>query len=144
MRGIFELVALSAVLAAATSEPAVTYSSTVLGPSSASTVSRTDDVHVSPIYTDYPYFYAGIPLTASPFHTNLEPYTAVQIARHLIKKRSVYKPDYYISATPYAPTFYAPASPGSYSITSLLPRGPFVSAYTVHSHYIKKRSTEIL
>ncbi|KPJ07695.1 hypothetical protein RR48_11251 [Papilio machaon] len=59
----------------------------------------------------------------------------------LIHKRSISfdPPKSYVPATPYAASFYAPPTL-RYSYSSpLLPKGPFVSAYTAPAHYINKR-----
>ncbi|CAH2057224.1 unnamed protein product, partial [Iphiclides podalirius] len=139
---MLELAALCALIAAVAAGPSVAaYSSTVIGPSSSSTVSREDGVHATPLLQPY-LSYERIPLAYSSPFGPLAPYSPAQYAPHLIKKRSIVfaPPGSYISATPYAPTFYAPATIGTYSTTSLLPRGPFVSAYTAPAHYIKKRS----
>nr|BAM18833.1 unknown secreted protein [Papilio xuthus] len=60
---------------------------------------------------------------------------------HFINKRSINfdPPKSYVPATPYASSFYAPPTL-RYSYSSpLLPKGPFVSAYTAPAHYINKR-----
>ncbi|XP_013149451.1 PREDICTED: uncharacterized protein LOC106111841 [Papilio polytes] len=66
---------------------------------------------------------------------------SVESIPHLITRRSISfdPPKSYVPATPYAASFYAPPTL-RYSYSSpLLPKGPFVSAYTAPAHYINKR-----